>query len=171
MPDGYCRDCKEYTPKLIRGRCTKCYQAYDLNCTPIEIQRQNATDSQRRRKAFSAALYDEWKERLVGMPTRLLTPDDWLRACKHFNGCAWCGSDSIDAKTYFVPFREGGKYTATNILPACDVCATKLKKQPNAFLTMWVRQDREEGPRASTKQLEKIVDYLDNIIEEELKHE
>jgi hypothetical protein len=95
-------------------------------------------------------MYNEWLEKIKAIPKNYptLTEQQWMEAVKHFNSCALCGNESIDARGYFVPFNKGGRYCDWNIIPLCERCATKTKTNPNYFL------DRPTG-------LANIVDYLE----------
>lgn len=94
-----------------------------------------------------------------------------MEACKHFGGCAYCGTDSIDARSMFIQFNAGGRYCAWNIIPACEQCETALKVDPNPFLRM--DDSYHRGAKHSARKygftienLQNIVDYLQSRMEE-----
>lgn len=83
-----------------------------------------------------------------------LTEEQWIKAVKHFGGCALCKSESVDARWYFIPFQEGGRYCAFNVIPVCEKCAHKTRVNTNYFLT-----DRQPG-------LIKIAEYVEEKVNE-----
>jgi len=64
-----------------------------------------------------------------------LTEEEWQEACRYFEGCAFCGSEDISTRGFLIPFKDGGEYTAWNVLPLCDTCAARSIRQPNIFRT------------------------------------
>ena len=82
------------------------------------------------------AVYNEWVEKVKLVPRDYptLTEEQWMEAVKHFGGCALCGEESIDARSYFVPFKDGGRYCDWNIIPVCSKCALKTRTNYNYFL-------------------------------------
>ena len=79
-----------------------------------------------------------------------------------------CGAESIDARLYFIQFKEGGKYNACNIIPACEKCSTDHKVNPNPFRTMDKMLNDTAGTNRgqNRNRLKAIVDYLQARIEE-----
>lgn len=68
-----------------------------------------------------------------------LTEEEWLEACRYFEGCAYCGSEDISTRGFLIPFKDGGEYAAWNVLPLCDKCGTRSIRQPNIFRTFKAR--------------------------------
>lgn len=141
---GICNICgrpvEYYGPD--RRICKECYNKY--------TRKPDATQRLRQRRAD---MYQEWLEKIKKVPKSYptLTENQWMNAIKHFNGCALCHDESIDARGYFVPFDKGGRYCDWNIVPLCEKCATKTKLNPNYFLS------RPVG-------LTDIIDYLEVIL-------
>jgi rubredoxin len=173
---GYCRVCGKYCENIHKNGNRLCSQC---NSKVVEKSQKAQPDYRERRneinkkmwhtyRATAIQKYNDWLEQLNKITTHSLTEEEWLQACSHFNGCAWCGSESIDARTYFINYSDGGKYNACNVVPACDKCANDIKKNPNPFL----RMDREFNEskallRGQNKHnLQCIVDYLQCKIEE-----
>ena len=156
-----CSDCGTYTDIMPKGSiCMKCqYQRTKKGADRryrdhyIKVRKEAADKLAHWQKLFAA----------VPTPLRTLTEEDWVAACKHFGKCALCGIESIDARGMFIPFDLGGRYTAWNIIPICDKCATKLKLQPNPF----VRNDPHLYPTpVPTKAIE---EYLMPILERTIR--
>lgn len=86
--------------------------------------------------AISEERYRSWLELITAAPFKPLTEEQWLAACRYFGGCALCNNSSIDSRSYFIPYKVGGRYTAWNILPLCEKCETDLKIIVNPFRRM-----------------------------------
>ena len=154
-PTRYCPICKT---RFYEGICTKCKQPVEyyrdrLVCRKCYDTVVRRPDEQQRVKQRRAQIYKEWLARIAKVPKTYptLTEDQWLKACKYFGGCAFCGAESIDSRGYFVPFSEGGRYCDWNMLPLCERCATATRLQPNAFAS---------GCRP--KRLVEIINYLED---------
>jgi hypothetical protein len=110
--------------------------------------------------------YTVWLEQVKDLPAPLITEDQWIEICRYFNGCAVCGSESIDARAFFIQFRFGGKYTPWNVFPICERCNKIWDAEPNPFRNVaWFRhyKTREFVDHDSFKEL---VNYLQRKIEE-----
>lgn len=141
---GICRICGQPV-ELYRERncCKHCYDT--VTRTPNDRMQM----VRRRRE-----LYKEWCEMIAEIPKNYptLTEEQWLAAVKHFGGCALCKSDSIDARGYFIPLKDGGRYCDWNIIPICEKCALKNKTAP------YFSDDKRPAG------LHEIVDYLEEKI-------
>lgn len=164
LKGGLCVKCGEWFDDLNpkHGMCKKCWAKINL-------------DWKKNRVAKSDAKYAEWLDSIAKIPTpyKTLTEDQWLDACKHFGGCAYCGAEQIDARAMFISFKRGGRYCSWNIIPACERCATMSKQIENPFDHMDVTVHRSKT-NATKKynydlsKLQKIVDYLSEKMEEYL---
>ena len=145
---GICRICKKQV-EFYRNRlvCKTCYDT---------VTRK--PDASLRVKQRRQQIYKEWRAKIAKVPKTYptLTEQQWLEACKYFDGCAVCGAESIDARGYFVTFAEGGRYCDWNILPMCERCATAARTQPNMFLST--------DPRVR-KSLTNIINYLEDKLD------
>lgn len=116
--------------RIESPQCRDCYvtlyKAYGK--AVVSTQRWREGEIQR-----AEVLYDDWIKRLKDATFAPLSEDEWLAACRHFNGCALCDSSDIAARGYFIQFVDGGRYTSWNILPMCEQCTTALKMQINPF--------------------------------------
>jgi hypothetical protein len=110
--------------------------------------------------------FEAWKKKISTIPKDYptLTEEQWMRACRHFNGCAQCGDEDIEARGFFIQFKEGGRYCDWNIIPLCQKCAADWKLSPNPFRAAW---SRDNANRAFNRRncLKDIVDYLGGIID------
>ena len=143
---GICAKCGKYV-KFYRDNRLVCKECYDTKTrTPNDNQAK-----ERRRAEF----FKEWCETIGRIPRSYptLTEEQWLAAVKHFGRCAMCQDERIDARGYFIPFENGGRYCDWNIIPVCDKCAMRMKKDRNFFLAY----NRPKG-------INDIVDYLEEKI-------
>lgn len=156
MEGGICSSCGKFAEKLNKTnyRCTEC--------------------STKAHKAWSKGRVDAaeiefsaWLEKIkqIPVPYTTLTEDEWLEACKHFGGCAYCGRPEIEARSMFIPFKLGGRYCAWNIIPACERCETSIKLTENPFKRMDDVYNRDKNIHTrrlglSLDNLNRIVDYL-----------
>lgn len=154
--DGPCVKCGVYVPQFNNKRhmCDACYKADNLavNNGRYLTYLQDAKDK-----------YSAWLDSIKDMPPGRLTEEQWLDACKHFGGCAMCGSEDISTRTFFVPFREGGRYADWNVIPTCQECGFIRRKNPNPFVFM--DPNAGTGTSKSKQHLQNIVDYLRPKIE------
>ena len=69
-----------------------------------------------------------------------LTDEQWAALMDAWAGCAYCGSPALALqKDCVLPISRGGRYTLTNVVPACRSCnASKC----NDEVTGWLRRKR-----------------------------
>lgn len=69
-----------------------------------------------------------------------LTPAQWSALVEAWDGCAYCGAHTPSLqKDCILPISRGGRYTLTNVVPACASCnASKC----NAEVTGWLRRKK-----------------------------
>lgn len=154
--DGSCNICGTYVSNFTNKRhfCDACYKADNLknNASKYPKYLQDAIES-----------YANWLTSIKDMPQGRLTEDQWIAACSYFGGCSMCGSEDISTRTFFVPFREGGKYAEWNVIPTCQKCGSIRRKNHNPFSFM--DPNAGHGTAESKKNLQNIVDYLRPKIE------
>jgi 5-methylcytosine-specific restriction endonuclease McrA len=80
------------------------------------------------------------------MATRVhdLTEAEWAALVDAWGGCAYCGADGRPLqKDCMLPISRGGRYTVSNVVPACGSCnASKC----NTEVTTWLRRKKmDEG--------------------------
>lgn len=137
--EGPCIACGTYVTNLVNGKyCVKCHrQKYGISANTQRWRKEKRREND--------ATFEEWLGKIKLLPSDYptLTQMQWLSACTHFNGCAYCGSESIDAQTYFIPFKLGGRYCDWNIIPACEKCATRIKGLDNPFAYLEKASERQ----------------------------
>ena len=69
-----------------------------------------------------------------------LAPAEWAAIQAAWGGCAYCGkADVAMQKDCVLPLSRGGRYTHTNVVPACRSCnASKCNEE----VTHWLRRKR-----------------------------
>ncbi|MCW5952108.1 MAG: HNH endonuclease [Propionibacteriaceae bacterium] len=72
--------------------------------------------------------------------THDLTAGQWSALVAAWGGCAYCGETcSSYTKDCMLPISRGGRYTLTNVVPACTSCnASKW----NTEVTSWMRRKK-----------------------------
>lgn len=176
LAEQFCRYCFTWKPsdeyyyasnkKYRRTECKNCGRLRKL-----AFDKKNRDQSYERDKRFwdkrKEALktqYTEWKTRTDALQFKMLSEEQWLETCNHFGGCAICGDDHIETRQYFIPFRDGGKYTTWNIFPMCGKCSTHAKRLLNPF-TWFDRYYGRQGLMVTPEAGKKLVDYLELQIE------
>lgn len=81
-----------------------------------------------------------------------LTPEQRSALQDAWGGCAYCGKNEPGLqKDCVLPISRGGRYTLTNVVPACRACnASKC----NTELTVWLRRKRLPEADILVRQLE-----------------
>lgn len=156
---GYCSKCGQWKENLRINRCQEC-------------ETQSNKEWHQRHKNGVETRFKDWLEKIKQIPTPYitLTEEQWMQACKHFEGCAYCGSSDISARSMFIAFKDGGRYCAWNIIPSCEICETARKSTSNPFKLMNNKLGRTKAHTAvkfgyDLNKLQKIVDYLQTKME------
>ena len=102
-------------------------------------------------------LWQEWQKKYAAAPPKVLTEDDWVDACAYFNKCSICGVGNIEEKLLVVPTYLGGKLYIYNVVPACEVCATRVRRSQriNPIKSFY------SIAGADTKLVDELFRYLD----------
>ena len=81
-----------------------------------------------------------------------LTDEQWAELKAAWGGCAYCGGDDpAPQKDCILPISRGGRYTLTNVVPACRSCnASKC----NHEVTAWMRRTGRDERVFLVRQLE-----------------
>ena len=67
-----------------------------------------------------------------------LTDAQWLALVAAWGGCAYClASDVPLQRDCLLPVSRGGRYTLSNVVPACAACNTS---KWNLEVTTWIRR-------------------------------
>lgn len=71
-----------------------------------------------------------------------LTDAQWFALLEAWGGCAYCGSEvAALQKDCMLPISRGGRYTLSNVVPACRSCnASKC----NTEVTTWLRRKKRD---------------------------
>jgi 5-methylcytosine-specific restriction endonuclease McrA len=68
-----------------------------------------------------------------------LTETEWAALMDAWGGCAYCGAGGPLQKDCMLPISRGGRYTVSNVVPACGSCnASKC----NTEVTTWLRRKK-----------------------------
>ncbi|MEM9513552.1 MAG: HNH endonuclease [Actinomycetota bacterium] len=86
-----------------------------------------------------------------------LTDTEWTALQDAWGGCAYCGAiDRALQRDCVQPIRLGGRYTVTNVVPACGSCnASKGHHE----VTMWMRRRRLDESSFLIRHRE-VLDHL-----------
>lgn len=81
-----------------------------------------------------------------------LTDAQWVALMDAWAGCAYCGGDDAALqKDCMLPISRGGRYTLSNVVPACASCnASKC----NVEVTTWMRRKKLDEGRFLVRQVE-----------------
>lgn len=81
-----------------------------------------------------------------------LTDAQWAALLTAWGGCAYCGADAARLqKDCMLPISRGGRYTLTNVVPACGSCnASKC----NLEVTTWMRRKKLDERAFLVRQVE-----------------
>jgi 5-methylcytosine-specific restriction endonuclease McrA len=81
-----------------------------------------------------------------------LTEAQWSALQDAWGGCAYCGAaDRPLQKDCLLPISRGGRYTLTNVVPACGSCnASKC----NTEVTTWLRRKKLDEATILVRQSE-----------------
>ena len=87
-----------------------------------------------------------------------LTDDQWYALMDAWAGCAYCGGDGAALqKDCMLPISRGGRYTVSNVVPACGSCnASKC----NLEVTTWMRRKKLDEGRFLLRQIEVLGEIL-----------
>ena len=90
--------------------------------------------------AFSKRTYAKRRANRVKAADNDLTEFEWLALREAWAGCAYCGKTNVALqKDCIQPIAHGGRYTLTNVVPACRSCnASKCESE----VTSWMRRKK-----------------------------
>ena len=97
------------------------------------------------------AVYARRRKRRMAGRDHDLTDEQWAALVDAWDGCAYCGSSERSGlqKDCMLPISRGGRYTVSNVVPACRSCnASKC----NAELTTWMRRKKYDERAFLTRQ-------------------
>jgi 5-methylcytosine-specific restriction endonuclease McrA len=74
--------------------------------------------------------------------THDLTDEQWAALTLAWSGCAYCGTNDPNLQRDCVlPISRGGRYTLTNVVPACRSCNAS---KGNVEVTTWMRRRKHD---------------------------
>lgn len=156
----FCSKCGQYTQCVATALCRPCESKRVMAATSsaqslAKAQRYTAKIRKQREDNFN-----EWLSMIakVPKPIRTLVQDEWIRTCIHFEKCAVCKNESIDARAFFIHFSLGGRYAEWNVIPVCERCAITLRRPQNPFVSY-------------PDNVMTVVKYLKPILERAVQHE
>lgn len=84
------------------------------------------------------------RSRRVAAADNDLTAPQWAGLCSAWGGCAYCGEPEASLtgtlqKDCVQPISRGGRYTLTNVVPACRSCNAS---KSNDEVTSWMRHKK-----------------------------
>lgn len=81
-----------------------------------------------------------------------LTDDQWHALMDAWGGCAYCAGDGAALqKDCMLPISRGGRYTLSNVVPACASCNAS---KGNLEVTTWMRRKKLDERRFLLRQAE-----------------
>jgi 5-methylcytosine-specific restriction endonuclease McrA len=99
-----------------------------------------------------AATYARRRKRRMDRVEHDLTDDQWHALMDAWAGCAYCGGDGAALqKDTMLPISRGGRYTLTNVVPACGSCNAS---KGNIEVTTWLRRKKRDDGAFLLRQLE-----------------
>lgn len=172
QPGTKCLICGEPFEMMVCRVCGEVFKAYNSkstnrcpSCTTALTNR-----SYHRHMGRLDDRFTQWLNKVKQVPADYprLTEEQWLEACRYFDGCARCDSDEIDTRGFFVGRENGGKYCDWNIIPLCTRCAAMWQLDKSMFLYTYNKDRVKNDPRyrklgVGTSPTE-FQDNLENII-------
>ena len=91
-----------------------------------------------------------------------LTDTQWAALRSEWGGCAYCGADDAPLqKDCMLPISRGGRYTLSNVVPACGSCnASKC----NLEVTTWMRRKKLDERAFLVRQAEILRAVVDGPV-------
>lgn len=159
----WCVSCNQLKPvkdfESLRVVCKKCRRP--------QLNRSKRAHWQRLDELFYA-----WLEKVRKVPKDYptLTEEQWLVACRHFDGCARCHNKIIDTRGFLISAKLGGRYCDWNVIPLCEKCANTWDLEQSIFMNA-ERRDHAARSTEYRECLAKIVDYLGGKLDDAIRAE
>lgn len=151
-----CRTCGKITDSSGIAKSNLCRKCHSRSIIPYGKGNYNRLIGRLEDKLAT------WLDKVTKVPKNYptLTEEQWIEACRFFNGCARCSSDDIDARGFFISAKLGGRYCDWNVIPLCERCAKTWDRTNNVFITATFR-DWQNKSSVYRNQLERIIEYLE----------
>ncbi len=168
QPGTKCKMCGETFEYIV---CRECGGIFDHSgiahgnlCKKCKVLLSTRTKKQRYERMIKKHKdrFDAWLAKVAQVPKNYatLTEEQWLEACRFFNGCARCNSEDIDTRGFFIVAKLGGRYCDWNVIPLCERCAKTWNITRSVFVTALTRDNLNRNSEYRDN-LEKIVEYLE----------
>lgn len=86
-----------------------------------------------------SAVYARRRKRRMAKVEHDLSDAQWAALTAAWGGCAYCGATGALQKDCVLPISRGGRYTLTNVAPACPACNAS---KGNTEVTTWMRRKK-----------------------------
>lgn len=150
-PERKLQDKKYYESLPIeekRRRARRWYTIYKERQVALNKAKYHTEEGKRKHRTWQL----RYKHRKLNVISDF-TSDQWEEALTYWNfKCAYCGKNPATDQDHFVPTVNGGGYTASNIVPACDHCNSSKRN-----LDVWDWAAYEGIP---TERIETIQEWL-----------
>jgi hypothetical protein len=176
LNEQLCKYCLEWQPEeCFTRRLTKGHGIFRAYCRACERIRRRKHEKDRpdlkqaaveRANAKRREIANQLLEDMIetnSLAFKVLSETQWHATCEHFDGCAVCGKENIEARAFFVPFEQGGKYAVWNIFPVCGTCGIIIRISTNPF--RWVKGVQAKKMGLTPERATKLIDYLTSQIE------
>lgn len=156
-----------------RAECQNCVVQRVRACCNSAKGRKRIYRYREREVVKAEVQLEVWQERIAAVPKdyHTLTEDEWDRVVEHFDGnCAFCQEVPFVYRGMFMTVDQGGRYCDWNMLPVCEQCLIRPKKNKNPFCFMntasayYGHKVYKHRRLHSKKKLKKIIQYLEPIL-------
>lgn len=103
------------------GLCKTCINASVYVDQYLDGEPLTETEAKKLFYKYAEDYERAWRLVIAAAPLELLSEAEWAKACKFFNGCAFCGGP-IDVRAKYFPATLNGAHTAWNVIPLCSAC-------------------------------------------------
>ncbi|GAA2536031.1 HNH endonuclease signature motif containing protein [Microbacterium mitrae] len=93
-----------------------------------------------KRSAATSARYAKRRQNRLARVDNDLTPEQWSSIRTAWSACAYCQAADVPLQRDCVqPVSRGGRYTLSNVVPACASCNAS---KHNSEVTSWLRRKK-----------------------------
>lgn len=109
---------------LETGLCKDCINASVYVDKYLDGVPLGETEAKKQFYKYGMEYERAWRMVIAAAPRIAVTDQEWIKACKFFSGCAFCGGP-IQVQGRFFPRRLNGEHTAWNVIPVCEDCLSR----------------------------------------------